>query len=164
MRAAIDRDEGLRAARARAVDRARDQLLAGAGFAFDQHRDGGGRRFLGRAQHRPHGGRAGDHVGDGERAVVPALEPLHFAGQRRGGERVAQRDLQALGAGRLDHEIGGAGAHGRDHIVDAAMGGLHDDRNVAARLAHARQHAEPVEIGHHQIEHHAVDARRPARP
>ena len=29
---------------------------------------------------------------------------------------------------------------------------------VAAGFAHARQDAEPVEIGHHQIEHHAVDA------
>ena len=157
--AAIDRDEGLGAARADAVDGARDQFLADAGFAFDQHRDGGGRRLLGGAQHRLHGGRAGDHVGDGQRAVAAALEPLQFAGQRLAGERVAQRDLQPLGACRLDHEIGGAGAHRRHHIVDAAMGGLHDDGNVEAGLAHARQHAEAVEIGHHQVEHHAVDAR-----
>ena len=37
--AAIDRDEGLGAAGAGAVDGARDQLLADAGFAFDQHRE-----------------------------------------------------------------------------------------------------------------------------
>ena len=42
------------------------------------------------------------------------------------------------------------------------MGGLHDDRDVEAGLAHARQHAEPVEVGHHQVEHHAVDGLRPA--
>ena len=41
------------------------------------------------------------------------------------------------------------------------MGGLHDDRNIAAGLAHARQHAEPVEVGHHQVEHHAIDGLRP---
>ena len=41
------------------------------------------------------------------------------------------------------------------------MGGLHDDGNVEAGLAHARQHAEAVEVGHHQVEHHAVDALRP---
>ena len=45
--AAIDRDERLGAARALAVDGARDQLLADAGFALDQHRDGGARRLLG---------------------------------------------------------------------------------------------------------------------
>jgi hypothetical protein len=42
------------------------------------------------------------------------------------------------------------------------MGGLQDDRNVEAGFAHARQHAEAVEIGHHQVEHHAVDVLRAA--
>ena len=46
------------------------------------------------------------------------------------GERVAQRHLQPLGADRLDHEIGRAGAHRRDDIVDAAMRGLHDHRDA----------------------------------
>ena len=67
------------------------------------------------------------------------------------------------GLGRLDHEVGGARAHDRHHIVDAAMGGLHDDGNVEAGLAHARQHAEAVEVGHHQVEHHAIDALCPAK-
>ena len=38
------------------------------------------------------------------------------------------------------------------------MRGLHDHRHGAAGLAHPRQHAEPVEIGHHEIEHDAVEA------
>ena len=42
------------------------------------------------------------------------------------------------------------------------MGGLHDDGNIEAGLAHARQHAEAVEVGHHQVEHHAIDTLRPA--
>ena len=42
------------------------------------------------------------------------------------------------------------------------MGGLHDDGDVEAGLAHARQDAEAVEVGHHQVEHHAVDGLRPA--
>ena len=158
-RAAIDRDERPGAARAAAVDGACDHFLADAGLAFDQHGDGGGGRLLGGAQHAAHGGRAGDDVGEAERAVLFALQALQFAGQPAGGKRVAQRNLQALGVGRLDHEIGGARAHGGNHIVDAAMGGLHDDRQVEARRAHARQHAEPVEIGHHQVEHHAIEAR-----
>jgi len=98
-------------------------------------------------------------------AGVPCLLAVHAdksgnaVGEAAGSERITQRDLQTFGTGRLDHEIGGARAHGGNHIVDAAMGGLHDDGHVAPRLAHARQHAEPVEVGHHQIEHDAVDAR-----
>ena len=52
-----------------------------------------------------------------------------------------------------------------DHRVDAAMRGLHDHRNAEPDVAHAREHAVAVEIGHHQIEDDAVDARavRPPR-
>src|SRR5262249_57224667 len=59
---------------------------------------------------------------------------------------------------RLDHEVDGAGAHGRDHVVDAAVRGLHDDGNVEPRLAHPGEHTEPVEIGHHEVEDDAADA------
>ena len=38
------------------------------------------------------------------------------------------------------------------------MGGLHDYRDVEAGFAHPRQHAEPIEIGHDQVEHDAIDA------
>ena len=67
-RAAIDRDERLGAPLAGAVDGARDQFLADAGLAFDQHRDGGGRGLLGAAQHRLHARAAGDDVLEGQRA------------------------------------------------------------------------------------------------
>ena len=60
--AAIDRDERLGAPLALAVDGARDQFLADAGFALDQHRDGGGRGLLGGAQHALHARAAGDDV------------------------------------------------------------------------------------------------------
>src|SRR5262245_66265922 len=38
------------------------------------------------------------------------------------------------------------------------MGGLYDHRNGEAGLAHEGEHAEPVEIGHHQVEDHGVDS------
>ena len=69
-----------------------------------------------------------------------------------------KRHLQAFGADRFDHEIDRARAHGRDHVVDAAVGGLHDHRNGVAGLAQPRQHAEAIEIGHDQIEHDAIEA------
>ena len=92
-----------------------------------------------------------------ERAVVLALRRCTSPASRRAAIALRKRHLQALGAGRLDHEIGGARAHRRHDIIDAAMGGLHDHRRVEAAFAHARQDAEAVEIGHHQVEHHAID-------
>ena len=38
------------------------------------------------------------------------------------------------------------------------MGGLHDHRNAEPHVAHAREHAVAVEIGHHEIEDDRVDA------
>ena len=37
------------------------------------------------------------------------------------------------------------------------MRGLHDHRRGQPGLADAGEHAEAVEIGHHQVEHHGVD-------
>ena len=58
--AAIDGDERLRAAVAAALDGARDQFLADAGFAFDQDRDVGGGRLLAETDHPVHGRAARD--------------------------------------------------------------------------------------------------------
>ena len=48
-------------------------------------------------------------------------------------------------------------AHGGDDIVDAAVGGLHDHRHIDRSLPQFGEHAEPVEIRHHQIEDHGID-------
>jgi hypothetical protein len=157
-RPAIDRDERLGPPVPGAMDRPRDQFLPDSRLAFDQDRNRRGGGPLGLAQHCLHARAARHDVLERQRSGMAALEALDFRFQCADGERVAQRDLQALGADRLHHEIGRARAHGRNHIVDAAVVGLHDDRNGDAGLAHARQHAQAVEIGHDQIEHHAIDA------
>ena len=158
-RAAIDRNERLRPPLAGAVDRARDELLADAGFAGDQYRDARGRCLLRHAQRRLHGGALGDDVLEAERAGAAVLDAVEFAFERAGVERVAQAHLQPLGADRLDHEIDRARAHRRDDVVDAAMRGLDDDRRGDGVAAQPREHAEAVEVRHHQIEDHTVDAR-----
>src|SRR5262249_6737976 len=45
-----------------------------------------------------------------------------------------------------------------NHIIDPTMRGLYDHRDGQPGLAHPRQHVKPIEIGHHQIEHHGVNA------
>ena len=115
--------------------------------------------LLGGAQHLLHARVARHDILEGERAGAAALEALEFGFERARRQRIAQRDLQPFGADRLDHEVHRARAHRRHHLVDAAMRGLHDHRDADAEVAHAREHAVAVEIGHHQVEHDAVDAR-----
>ena len=86
------------------------------------------------------------------------LDAVEFAFERAGVERVAQADLQPLGADRLDHEIGRPRAHRRDDVVDATVRGLDDDRHRDGVVAQPRQHAETVKVRHDQIEDHTIDA------
>ena len=87
------------------------------------------------------------------------LDALQFAFQGAGVERIAQAHLQPLHADRLHHEILGAGAHRRHHIVNTAMRCLHDDGDIEPGFTNFCQHAHAVEAGHHKIEHHGIDPR-----
>ncbi len=155
--AAVDGDEGLRAAVAAALDGAGDELLADARFAFDQDRDlrlGGP---LAEPDHPLHRRAAGDDVAEGEGAGGGALDAGDLAFERAELEGVFDRYLQALGGGRLDHEVDRAGAHGADHGVDAAAGGLDDHRDAAFALAQLAEHRHAVEVGHDEVEDHQGD-------
>jgi hypothetical protein len=61
-RAAVHRHERTARALGSALDRTRQQFLADAAFAGDQHRNVGSRRALAHAHHRRHHRRVGDHV------------------------------------------------------------------------------------------------------
>ncbi|MGY4425287.1 hypothetical protein ACVWY2_007736 [Bradyrhizobium sp. JR6.1] len=140
--------------------RANSSLPTDAGLALDQHRDGRGCRFLRRAQHAGHRLAAGDDVGEGQPALAAVADALQFALERRCVERVAQADLQPLEADRLDDEILGTGPHRRHHIFDAAMRGLHDDRDVQTSFTNFCEDSETVEARHHKVEHDGIDRLR----
>ena len=89
---------------------------------------------------------------EGEGAGDAPLHAGDLALERAELEGVLDRDLQAFGRDRLDDEIDRAGPHGADDRVDAAMGGLHDDRDGAVELAELGEHRHAVEIGHDEIE------------
>ena len=116
----------------------------------DRDLRGGG--ALAEADDALHRRAAGDDVAEGEGAGGAALHARDLAFQRAELERVLDGDLQALGRGRLDDEIDRAGAHGADHRVDAAMGGLHDDGKLAVHLAQLGENPHAVEIGHDEVE------------
>ena len=161
--AAIDGDEGFRAAVAAALDGARHQFLADARLALDQDRYVGCRRLLAKADHPVHGRAVRDHVLEGQKAAATARRALDLALDGLDLERVADRRLQPVGRRWLDDEIEGAVAHRRNHGLDAALGGLHDRRDVDVAFAHRLQHADAVETGHDQIEddHRHVARARP---
>jgi hypothetical protein len=70
---------GLACASAAAVDRARDQFLADAGFAFDQHRDVRLRRARAQPEHLAHLGTACHQIVEQKPVVVAFLQPRYFA-------------------------------------------------------------------------------------
>ena len=104
---------GLDRALALALDGARDQLLADAALALDQHGNVGGGRAPAERDDALHGLAADDEVGEGEHAFGLLLDAGDLALQRLDLERALDGDLEPLGRGRLDDEIDGAGAHGQ---------------------------------------------------
>ena len=152
--------KGFERAVAGALDGARDQFLADARFALDQDRDVGRRRLLAKTDHPVHRRALRDHVLEAQMAAAAARRAPDLALDRLDLERIADRGLQPVGRGRLDDEIEGAVAHGRNDGLDAALGGLHDDRDVDAALAHRLQHADAVEAGHDEIEDDHRDVAR----
>src|SRR5262249_13169718 len=90
--AAIDRDAGLRAPLAAAVNGSRDQFLADGRLPLDQHRNGRARGFLGLTQNRVHARAARHDVLEREGAGLAALDALDLGLERARGQRVAQRN------------------------------------------------------------------------
>ena len=161
-RGQVDRDERRRAARRVVVDGARDELLAGAGLAGDQH----GR--LG-------GSRPADELPDAEHRGAGADQPAPRGGERcRWRERLHQRSLldRALDGGEQQREIERLGevveravAHRLDGALAVPIRGGHDDGDVAvpARPQLAEQ-LEAVAVAQAEVEQHAVDRLRGDEP
>ena len=150
--AAIDGDKGFAGTLRRTLDRACDEFFADAGFAFDQDRDIRLCRALPQADHLTHFGAFADEIVEDQPVFDFLLQARHFAGQRADLQRVADRDRDALGARRLHEEVAGAGAHGVDGGIDAALGGQHDHRQFRLVDAQLRHHRHAVHVGHDEIE------------
>src|SRR4051794_3252293 len=119
-RAAIHRYEwSLRSAR-RAVDRARDELLAGARLADHQHGRVGERHPRRRLVDLQHGVAAADDVL--QRVLVPylALEPAVLRGEPPVTQGPLDDELDGVHVVRLGDVVVGAAADGVDRAVDVA--------------------------------------------
>ena len=137
-RAAIDRDERLRPALAGAVDGARDQLLADAGLALDQHRNGGGRGLLGGAQHAC---MRALRVTMSLKVSVPARLRLMRASSPSSAlvaSALRSDTCRRSAPTGLTTKSAAPARMADDHVVDAAVRGLHDHRDASSPASRIR--------------------------
>ena len=127
--AGVHRDQRAGGAQRNRVQRLRHQPLAGAVFAGDQDVGVRGPHAGDDVEHRAHGSRLRDELGEalGAQRVVFGFEALAFA------EGAAELDLRFEDGGEarvipgLLDEVARAAAHGFDGELDGTPGGHHDD-------------------------------------
>ena len=158
-RAAVDGDERPAGALALALDGARDQFLADAGFAFDQDGDVGGCGTAAEGDDLVHDVAAHDEIVEGQRAFDFLLDARDLTLQGLDLECALYRYVEPLLARGLHDEVGGPCAHGADGGLDGAVGGLHDDWGRAGLGADALEHGHAVGAGHDEIEQDDGDGR-----
>ncbi|AUX48415.1 uncharacterized protein SOCE26_099490 [Sorangium cellulosum] len=154
--AAVDGDEGPAAPLGEVVERARRQLLAGAGLAEQEDGGVGGRD-------------AGDDLADGGDAVARAeqaqLVALGADDAAEAGDLAAQPaaldgvlDLleQVEVVEGLREEAVGAAPHRLDGGLDRAVGREDDDGHVRGALLHLAEHVEPVAVVEAEVDDHGV--------
>ena len=167
---------GLSRARRVLVQRARDELLAGAALAGDEHR---GRRVGDALEHRvERRGSLGLSPMIPKRAVPRAsARPASRVASAPARSRVrsALRDDGAHLAlvERLGQVVERAGLQRLDRVVDGAVRGDHHDRQLGIVAQRCAQELHAVDLGHAQIGDHrdrcgareerAAPARRPRR-
>ncbi|MNN13033.1 hypothetical protein D3C81_1260500 [compost metagenome] len=156
-RRAVEGDEGLAGPWPEVVQAARDQFLAAAGFAADQHVDRRRRQI----QHLPAQGLQGR--GDAEQARLDVLAQVGLLAQLAVLQHqlalvhgAAQALQQGLRAERLFQEVVGALVHGLHRHRHVAMAGQEDHRQLAVQLLRPLQQAETIQAGHaHVAQDHA---------
>lgn len=126
------------------MQRARGQLLAGAGGTDDQDTAVGlGGAVDGLAQ-LVHAGRAAGQDARGRRQL---LELLHLALEPRGLQRAGRDQDQPVRLERLLDEVIGAALDRRDGGFDVAVAGDHHDRQIGIVLLDLLEQLQAVELG-----------------
>ena len=141
-RAAVDRQKTIVGAFRGEMNRARDQFLAGARFAGDQHARIGARDFFHHAEDALDGVAFAD---DALEAILLAqflAQKSILAEQRLALERVAHDLFQMIVGERLGDVIVGALMQRLDRGFDARVGGDDDAHHLGVELAHPAQQIE----------------------
>jgi hypothetical protein len=153
-RGAVHLDERLGGALALEMDLPRDELLAGAVLAGDQHPAVGRRRLrdlLLQALDRI--GRAEDLVGTQcvcAEALVLVGEPAHL-------ERVLDGEEDLLGGERLLDEVERPEPRRAHRGLDRAVPTHHDDGQLGPARPRLLEHRHAVATGHRDVEQHQIE-------
>ena len=158
---AVDRDEPALGAVGVAVDRAGDQLLAGAGLAQHQHRRLRRRDPRQRLHHLDDGGTVPHQRGPRRLACLRARAAAppsrrRPASRRRPSERasVSRKRGQVV---RLADEVVRAGPDRFARRRGVAEGGEHQHQRAGIALAEDPQQVEPALLRHPQVGEHRVE-------
>ena len=160
-RGTVHDDEGLLPAAAGPVQRARRQLLAGAGLAGDERGPHERREAADGAHEVAHRGRAPDHpvdlagVGLG---LALLLAPLGDVGPDLGQQLLDASDVE-----RLAQVVHRADLDGFDRGLDARVAGHEDHLAARVGLVDRAEDLQAVHAGHPQIDHHEVGPARAGR-
>jgi hypothetical protein len=153
----VDRDERRLGPRRVVVDRARDQLLAGAALAGDQDRRGRAGDPADQSEDLLHGLGPRDHVLEAVLALDLALQPRDLSPQRALGQGLVDQEQELLDLERLGDVVVGAELDRLDRGLDRAEGGDHDDVRRVGEGADVADQIEAVEVGHPQVGDHQLD-------
>ena len=154
-RAAVDREERAGAPPAQVVHGLRDDFLAGAALAGDEHRHRGARDAQDLLIDPAHRGRAAPELAEMALFLQALLEVVGLGLQCRRLGQPGQHALELLQAHRLDEVVGGAQAQRLDGCVQARV--ARDQHHLGVR-----QHLRVVEqlhaaaVGQYQVEQHDV--------
>ncbi len=155
----VERDEGLARARRFLVQRAGNELLAGTGFAIDQHRQRRLRQPADGAEQRAHRRRVADQVRRALRRSAGLGRGRSFLfgiRQRARGQRDRVVQIEGLGQELVRAPAECAGGAG-----DVGIGGHHDHRQLRVRGLQPVQQDQPVVTRHAHVGEQQV--RRAAR-
>ena len=134
-------------AMARAVDHPRDDLLAGAGLAADEHARLGARDLIHALEDLLHRRVLADDGDAGSLTRAPAR------GRLGAGELAHHRVLEDRDVERFRDHVGGAHAQRFDGVGDGALLAEHDRRDRRAARARLLQDRDPVGAGQMHIRH-----------
>ncbi len=150
-RRAVHRHERPVAPLAQRMQRAREQLLAGAALAGEEHGGVGGGGAAQRGQRAPDRLVLADDLGHAAAAPQLFLEEQVLGGQAPLGEGAADDQAEVVGIDRLGEEVERALAHRPHDVGDRAVGGQQDDGHLRVAGLGGPQHAEPVAARQLQI-------------
>ena len=146
-RSGVQRDERLARTRRLVVQRMRDQFLAGAGLAGDQHRQRRLRQAADRAEQRAHRRRVADQLGRGRGiAVLCGLGGFFRIRQGARGQRHGIVQVERLG-----QEFMRAAAERTGGAGDVGVRRHHDHRQLRVRGLQLVQQHQAVVAGHAHI-------------